>query len=269
MMIMNFEHKNSSLHFTLTPELLDFLWEKNRYFGNQHQPKKLQGKRFVCQDSVRFGPHSAFLNGGTIIDIGSYSYVHSPATVGMSFGNYCSVAIEVTTMGVDHPFERFSSSGFTYDGRFPVFADSAPELEERFMPSWNTRGGSKKAKVEHDVWIGGKVLLANDITIGTGSIVAAGSVVTKDVAPYTIVGGNPARVIRRRFSDEICERLLKSEWYLHHFPYFKGVQVRDSIENSVEQLEAVLATGGVPKIEEPPTFLSLLSEFAGADLSAV
>jgi len=213
-------------------------------------------------ENVRFGPHSAFHNGNEVIEIGSYSYLHALPTRGMAYGNYCSIAVDVRTMGVDHPFDRFSSSGFTYDGRFPIFSDSFPNLEDRFQHTWNTRGGETKAQVEHDVWIGGHVLLANDITIGIGSIVAAGSVVTKDVAPYTIVGGNPAKVIRNRFPEEICERLLASEWFLYHFPYFKGVNVRDDIEATIDQLETVLASGEVPKIERSQTFLELLSEFS-------
>ncbi len=264
---MNFKYNNSVFEFTLTPELLDFLTEKHRYFGNQHQPRKLQGRRFQAEKSVCFGPHSAFLNGREIINIGAYSYLHSPAVRGMSFGNYASVAIDLRTMGVDHPFERFSSSGFTYDGRFPIYADSYPGLEGRFRPSWNERGGAKKAIVEHDVWIGAHVLLANNITIGTGAVIAAGSLVTKDVPPYAIVGGNPARIIRKRFPEEICARLLASKWYLHHFPHFKGVDIRADIDTSLDQLEKVLASGEVPRIAEPVPLLTLLSEFAGKDLS--
>ena len=266
---MNFKHKNSVFEFTLTPDLLDFFREKKRYFGNQHQPRKMQGQRFSATDLVCFGPHSAFLNGREIINIGAYSYLHSPAVRGMSFGNYASVAIDLRTMGVDHPFERFSSSGFTYDGRFPIYAESYPEVEDRFQPLRNERGGAKKAQIEHDVWIGGHVLLANDITIGTGAIIAAGSLVTKDVPPYAIVGGNPARIIRMRFPEEICTRLLASEWYLHHFPYFKGVDIRANIDATVNQIEKVLALGDVPRIAAPVSLLGLLSEFAGKDLSLI
>lgn len=264
---MNFKYKNTVFEFTLTPDLLDFFLQKYRYFGNQHHPKKLLGQRFSAEDSVCFGPHSAFLNGREIVTIGAYSYLHSPAVRGMSFGNYVSVAIDLRTMGVDHPFERFSSSGFTYDGRFPIYADSYPGLEDRFKPSWNERGGAKKAIVEHDVWIGGHVLLANDITIGTGAVIAAGALVTKDVPPYAIVGGNPARIIRMRFPDEICARLLASNWYLYHFPFFKGLDIRADIGSTVDQLEKILATQDVPPIEAPVRLLDLLSEYAGEDLS--
>ena len=67
--------------------------------------------------------------------------------------------------------------------------------------------------IEHDVWLGINVTVMSGIKIGTGAIVAANSVVTKDVPPYAIVGGNPAKHIRNRFDDKTIEFLLKSEWW--------------------------------------------------------
>ena len=67
--------------------------------------------------------------------------------------------------------------------------------------------------IGNDVWIGAHAQIKSGITIGTGSIVAAGAVVTKDVPPYAIVGGVPAKIIRYRFPEETVEKLLKSEWW--------------------------------------------------------
>jgi hypothetical protein len=69
--------------------------------------------------------------------------------------------------------------------------------------------------IEHDVWIGQDVLLRDGIRIGTGAVVAAGAVVTRDVPPYAIVGGTPARLIRYRFEMPLVERLLLSEWWTY------------------------------------------------------
>lgn len=67
--------------------------------------------------------------------------------------------------------------------------------------------------VGSDVWIGSRAIILSGVRIGHGAIVAAGSVVTKDVAPYTLVGGNPARLIKRRFSDETVAALLDIQWW--------------------------------------------------------
>ena len=67
--------------------------------------------------------------------------------------------------------------------------------------------------IKHDVWIGENVTIMSGITIGIGSVIATNSVVTKDVEPYSIVGGNPAKFIRKRFDDETIDFLLKSNWW--------------------------------------------------------
>ena len=70
-----------------------------------------------------------------------------------------------------------------------------------------------RTTIGNDVWIGQNVLIKPGVTIGNGAVVGMGSVVTEDVSPYTIVAGNPARVIRPRFSPELAERLLASRWW--------------------------------------------------------
>lgn len=67
--------------------------------------------------------------------------------------------------------------------------------------------------IGHDVWLGRSVTVMEGVTIGTGAVVGAHALVTKDVAPYMIVGGNPIREIRRRFPDPVCDELLASKWW--------------------------------------------------------
>jgi chloramphenicol O-acetyltransferase type B len=79
----------------------------------------------------------------------------------------------------------------------------------------NGKGYLKKGdtKIENDVWIGANVTIMPGVKIGSGAVIATGSIVTKNVEPYTIVGGNPAKIIKKRFSDEKIELLLKIKWW--------------------------------------------------------
>lgn len=70
-----------------------------------------------------------------------------------------------------------------------------------------------KTSIGHDVWIGEGAFIKSGVRVGTGAVVGMGAVVTKDVPPYAIVAGNPARVIRKRFSDELIQSLLATGWW--------------------------------------------------------
>ena len=72
---------------------------------------------------------------------------------------------------------------------------------------------SVKVSIGHDVWIGERAIIIDGLTIGTGAIIAAGAVVVKDVEPYSIVGGVPAKHIRFRFEEEVRTKLLNSKWW--------------------------------------------------------
>ena len=91
-------------------------------------------------------------------------------------------------------------------------------------------------KVGNDVWIGYGCTVMSGVTIGDGAVVAAGSIVTKDVEPYTIVGGSPAKFIKRRFTEDISERLLASKWW--DLPHDTLYQYKDLITS--EDIEAFL-----------------------------
>jgi hypothetical protein len=81
--------------------------------------------------------------------------------------------------------------------------------------------------IGNDVWIGSDVLIARGITIGDGAVIAAGAVVTKDVAPYAMIGGTPARFIRYRFSPNIFESLLDIKWWDYSFKDLHGLDFAD------------------------------------------
>lgn len=138
------------------------------------------------------------------IDAGYYTY--GCFTPGFNFGGnkviigrYCSIAQGVCFLGANHPIDQFSTSA--------VFYNSALGLDVKDIKRYNLI-------IEDDVWIGLNATITCGCTrIGRGAIIGAGSVVTKDIEPYTIVAGNPARVIRKRFDDTRIRQLESSKWW--------------------------------------------------------
>ena len=93
---------------------------------------------------------------------------------------------------------------------FPIFFDEWDLDVEDITSAWDRKGD---IIIGNDVWIGYEAVIMSGVTIGDGAIIGARSVVTKDIPPYTIVGGVPARQIRRRFSEETIAALLELKWW--------------------------------------------------------
>ena len=139
--------------------------------------------------------------------LGDYSYVVNDANViYTTIGKFCSIAAMTRINPGNHPMQRTSQSHFTY--RASAYFDDAQD-EDAFF-DWRR---SHAVTIGHDVWIGHGAIVLAGRSIGTGAVVAGGAVVTKDVAPYTIVAGNPARVIRRRFPEDVAGRLMALSWW--------------------------------------------------------
>jgi virginiamycin A acetyltransferase len=122
----------------------------------------------------------------------------------LKIGKFCMIASDVTFImnGANHLTEGISSYPFAVFG-----GDWANAMEGKTYPN---RGN---IIIGNDVWLGYKSVVMSGVKIGDGAIIGAYSVVTKDVPPYAIVGGNPAKIIRKRHSDSDIERLLKLAWW--------------------------------------------------------
>lgn len=143
------------------------------------------------------------------VHIGPYSYgaILNPSVLpsGTRVGAYCSVGQELIVRRRDHPVRRPFLHPFFYDKNLGLVThDTIPETE------------ANPLTIGNDVWIGARVTILGGCTkIGNGAILAGGAVVTKDVAPYTIVAGLPAKPLKRRFDDDMIATLEESRWWEH------------------------------------------------------
>lgn len=130
-------------------------------------------------------------------------YMHAGAPERLIMGKFVQIAhgVQIITSSANHQMDGFS----TYP--FGVFGEP---WSSGYTAEWPNKGDTL---IGNDVWIGHQAIIMPAITIGDGAVIASGSVVTKDVAPYTIVGGNPAKKIRQRFDDHIISRLLDIKWW--------------------------------------------------------
>lgn len=119
-------------------------------------------------------------------------------------GSFVSIANGVIVGGGMHPVDWVSMSPVFYAGR-----DSVKTKFSEFE-----RDKPQRTSIGHDVWIGRNVIIKQGVTIGTGAVVGMGSVVTRDVEPYAIVGGVPARLIRYRFDELTVSQLIQSQWWM-------------------------------------------------------
>lgn len=137
----------------------------------------------VCIDkNVKMGKHSYMLSGK----------IYSDTII----GRFCSIAENVVIGGFPHPLNWLSSNPFQY-------ADNANYVIDN----------TKITTIGNDVWIGANAYIKAGVTIGSGAVVGSGAIVVKDVPPYAVVVGNPARVLKYRFNEKIINELLNLNWW--------------------------------------------------------
>lgn len=122
-----------------------------------------------------------------------------------SVGSFCSInhTAAIGTWG-NHPIDLVTTSNFIYNPIWGFVDEFDTELKDKYNPP---------IVIENDVWIGTNAIVLPGVTIQNGAIVGAGAVVTKDVPPYAIVGGVPAKIIRYRFEPNVIEDLLEIQWW--------------------------------------------------------
>lgn len=145
-------------------------------------------------------------------------------------GKFCSVACGAKFIFTSANHTMGSLSNYT----FPLFFEEWGLNKENITDAWDNKGD---IVIGNDVWIGYEALVLSGVTIGDGAVIGARAVVTKDVAPYAVVGGVPAKEIKKRFDKETIEKLLQIQWW--NLPFA-----------TIQRLLPYITTGDIEKLAE-------------------
>lgn len=178
------------------------------FFSNKKFTYRYVSLFAVWDNRTTFTSTSALRKGSVCVNshIGRYSSVASYSKlINTTTGNFTVIARESRVGLGPHPMNLLTPHSIFYKNK-----------PWGFHPDWVAPVQFEEEKriiIGSDVWIGSRAIVMDGVTIGDGAIVAAGSVVTKDVPPFAIVGGAPAKLIRYRFSNEMIKRLLEIKWW--------------------------------------------------------
>ena len=140
---------------------------------------------------------------------------------------YITIGSRVSIGAFSHPTDWLSTLEFQFRDSKMFYGES---LESKDFV--DASGYIKETVIGNDVWIGDNVFIKSGIKVGDGAIIGAGAVVVKDVEPYAIVGGNPAKIIRHRFNNKITKQLLELKWWRYDIKELGGVKF-DDIEKAI------------------------------------
>lgn len=121
-----------------------------------------------------------------------------------TIGSFCSISWNVSVGGANHDYTRVAQHSFLYNNKDNLRPDNKEIPYDRF---------SEPLNIGSDVWVAAGAVILRGVNIGDGAVIGANSVVTREVPPYAVVAGSPARIIKQRFEDKIVELLLELKWW--------------------------------------------------------
>lgn len=230
--------------FKWSKQVEDFFVRRSIYLLHPFKIRGIyrEGEMVTIKSPIVVEPFSSMSGRLGFSNCGAFSYMHSAFGSRAEVGRYCSIAPYSRLMGNEHPLDRISTHPFAcrqyytnwLEKRFSV-SNVAPTFE-------NTDRGP--VVVKDDVWIGNAALIRPGLTVGHGAVIAAGAVVVKDVPPYAVVGGTPAKVLKYRFDEATIARILDVAWWRYHVRDLAGLDVSD-IHGFLDELERRVARGDV------------------------
>lgn len=170
------------------------------------QPRVVFLKPLIESEKIEVGEYTYYDDPDAATAFEERNVLYSYGPEKLRIGRYCALATGTRFLmaGADHPMVGVSTFPFA------IFGGDWTESTLDIVMNVESRGDTT---VGNDVWLGYNTTVMPGVTIGDGAIIASGAVVTADVPPYTIVGGNPAKPIRKRFGDEEIELLLRAAWW--------------------------------------------------------
>lgn len=188
------------------------------------------------EDPVHIGP-------GCVVmaeSIGRYCFINSNTCIfnNVNIGRFVTFARNCQIGGTEHPIHYVSTSFFRISKNW--FPDDPLVNSADFIENSRPEGSQRSNLIEigNDVWFGASCLVLKGVTIGTGAVIGAGAVVTKDVPPYAIVVGNPAKIIRYRFDENTIARLLSTSWWDRDMDVILGLPL-DNVGQTLDILEGI------------------------------
>lgn len=252
--------KRIGVDMLLTRKLADALWNdrvilnaepNDVQYGHHLYGKAIVDEQVVIEERTRFAGRAYVSSIGGIgypglCSMGAFSYAHSPLPEPMKMGRYCSISTGLVFLDSWHDMALVTTSAITFRaGR--IFQGITTGKERRRL-NWHPHNREPFPQLGHDVWIGRDVTLRMGIVIGTGAVIAAKSVVTRDVAPYEVVAGNPARPKKKRLPNDICAELLALEWWRYD-PHTLAAIGFDDPPRFVAELRRRIEAGSIATYE--------------------
>lgn len=223
--------------------------ERIRSVGVMMDTMVLPNRSITCE--APFAIANTLINGN--VRFGAASFMRGGRIDG-TVGRYCSIAPDVIVGDGEHPIAFLSTHPFQYQrNMYSAFSDEFVGFERTPMPEDILAKGAPE--IGNDVWIGSGAIILRGVKIGDGAVVAGGAVVTRDVPPYAIVGGVPARIIRHRFSRKTIARLLEIQWWdyeaaaLSGLPFDRPTKAIKALRRRIDEGTAKIAVRPTIRID--------------------